>query len=145
MGLELTAVALVAWVAPRAIASRVTWLGGQGLERALVVATLAPITFAACAFVVEDARDGGGGVALLGTLALLVGSLARFRGRDLFGLAAAAASLIAVVTSALGKAIVPHRGDDAGVLLLLGFALVGEIAAATLWLRIEARSIDEAG
>lgn len=103
------------------------------LPRVLAAAVFTFLTLAAVFAVFDPTPDGAGVLAM----ALLFGAAAaaawRFqeRRRDLFVLAVVAGALVTFLTTALGRAIV----DGAAGLFVLGLVLVGELAAATAWLR----------
>ena len=140
MALELAGVSLTAWAATQTLGKTVSWLGASALARWFAFAAFAPLTVAACWFLAVD-REAGGGIALATTALLIAFFVRRFRGRDLFALALAAAATIALVTCGLGRALLPRNDRDAApVFLLLGLVLVGEVAAATAWIRREARA-----
>ena len=141
MALELAGVSLTAWTATQTLGKTVSWLGARALARWFAFSAFVPLTLAACSVFVADERTAGGVIALAMTVALIAFFVLRFRGRDLFALALAAAATIALVTSGIGRALLP-RSDRGGapVFLLLGLVLVGEVAAAAAWLRREARA-----
>ena len=62
--------------------------------------------------------------------------------RDVVVLAMAALGVIVVVTTVLGRLLMDGNGDQAASLLLLAIAVVGQSAAATVWLRRLAREGD---
>lgn len=141
LALSASAIPLTAWLGAEAFAGRVPWLSPRGLARLFGLAALFPVTLGSCAFVLDSGRHGIDVLPLVLAVTLIVATIVRYRGRDAFLLAAAAASTIAIVTTALGHALAPARGDGAIVFLSVGLALVVEVGAATAWLRIEARKI----
>jgi uncharacterized membrane protein len=59
----------------------------------------------------------------------------RLRGRDLFMLALVASGAMALATTVLGRLLLEGHSDPWGGILLLGMAVVGQVAGAAWWLR----------
>jgi uncharacterized membrane protein len=142
LSLSSSAIPGAAWLAAEALSERVKWLAPRALARTFGLVTFFPITLGACAFIVVLAdRRPVDALPLVAVVLLVGGTVARFRGRDAFLLACAAASAITVVTTAIGHALTPAHGESSLTFLLVGLILVGEVAAATAWLRAEIRAI----
>lgn len=111
------------------------WMGTPWVERLLTAAALGVLWVPALTTVLAPQRATGwewtGLVALLGAVAFVLWRY-RWRAPDLFRLAAAVASLVAVVTAVPVSWL---EEMEALGFLLVGLLLVAEVAVAVTWLR----------
>lgn len=136
VGLGLGAFNLALFALWRGPAQRLPELAGRIGPRLTALATIAALTPIALADIFDDRIGWAGPAWAIGTAA--VAAIAWRGARDLAVLALAALSVIVIVTGLLARVLFEHD-SNAFSFLLLAFAVLGQVAAATTLLRRLAR------